>query len=213
MQTLSSESCATATAVVAAGQATSTSRANTAAIALPGRQQVRTAALRDAVTAGTKSLTVHVGVWQHMVAAQDHQQWGQGSYLGGARGQGSYLGGSWAPGAMGPAQLISKVVAQHNPWPLITGRGNAIDWAALTARRRQCTPPWHPAVSWIDTRAHPSPPSPACSWDSSSWRQAGASTSQNPPVAVFLPLPWEVARFPDNSTRGRTWPPNTTGCL
>lgn len=85
MQTLSSESCATATAAVAAGQATSTSRANTAAIALPGRQQVRTAALRDAVTAGTKSLTVHVGVQQHMVAAQDHQQWGQGSYLGGAR--------------------------------------------------------------------------------------------------------------------------------
>lgn len=83
---------------------------------------------------------------------------GQGSHLGGARGQGSYLGGSWAPGAVGQAQLISKVVAQHNPWPLITGRGNVADWAALRAGRRQCTAPWHPAVSWIDTRAYYGPP-------------------------------------------------------
>lgn len=103
MQMLSSDSGDTAAAEVAAGQAISTSRVlqHTAAIALPGRQQVRTAALRDAVAAGTKSLSVHVEARQHMVTAQDHQQWGQGSYPGGAKGWGSYLGSSWAPGAVG----------------------------------------------------------------------------------------------------------------
>lgn len=158
MQTLSSESCVTVTAAVTAGRATSTSRANTAAIALPGQQQVRTAALRDMVTAGTKSPNVRVEAQQHTVTAQDHQEWGHGSYLGGARDQGSYLGGSWAPAAGEQAQLISKVAAQHNPWPLITGCRNVADWAALRAGRRQRIPPWHPAVSWLDTRAYRASP-------------------------------------------------------
>lgn len=204
MQTFSSESCVTVTAAMAAGQATS--RANTAAIALPGQQQVRTAALRDAVTAGTKSPAVHVEARQHMVTAHDHPQWGQGSYLGMPGVQDSYLGGSWAPGAVGRAQLISKVVAQHNPWPLITGRGNAADWAALRqehwaglrTRKRQCTPPWHPTVFWIDAHAYPGP--------SSAPHAAGI----HPPGARLGPAPAKIyLRLFFLPSRGR-WPDSLT---
>lgn len=168
-------------------------------MALPGQQQLRMAALRDVVTAGTKSPSVHVEARQHMVTAQGPPTVGSGILPGGARGRSSYLGGSWAPGAVGRAQLISKVVAQHNPWPLITGCGNVADWAALRAGRRQCTPPWHPAVSWIDTRVYHGPPLPAL-------HAAGI----HPPGAWLGPAPAKIhlwlfflpsrGRWPDSLT-------------
>ncbi|XP_056185277.1 anaphase-promoting complex subunit 15 isoform X2 [Falco biarmicus] len=123
-------------------------------------------------------------------------------------------GGYRVAGAAGRGWFISKVTAQHNPWPPITarhlsparGHGRSGGTRRGPDRKGRC------ALLPLLCPDRLSPAAPALQQPGSVLRrQAGAEASQNLFVAVFPSLAascgGELALYPDASTRARQWPP------